>query len=114
MKKFGLLIALIFATATQAAAASPGYTIAGLKIQPPIGVFGAVRIGSCDLVTFSGCDLRTFTVGNVGNRTIPIGGFGIADQSAHLRASVDELLDNLAADITGGAGYEDGHEEYSG
>jgi hypothetical protein len=79
MKKLGLLIALTFATATQAAAASPGSTIAGLRIQSPIGVFGAVRIGSCDLVTFSGCDLKTFTVANVGNQTIPIGGFGIAD-----------------------------------
>jgi hypothetical protein len=93
MKKFGLLIALIFATATQAAAASPGYTIAGLKIQPPIGVFGAVRIGSCDLVTLSGCDLRTFTVGNVGNRTIPIGGFGIAD--------IDPLTAALAPGASG-------------
>jgi hypothetical protein len=79
MKKLGLLLALIAATAAPAAAASPGYTIAGLKIQPPVGAFGAVRVGSCDLATFAGCDLRTFTVQNVGNQTILIGGFGIAD-----------------------------------
>lgn len=78
MKKLGLLIALIAATAAPAAAASPGYTIAGLKIQSPVGAFGGVPIGSCDLVTYAGCDLRTFTVQNVGNQTISIGGFGIA------------------------------------
>ncbi len=93
MKKRGLLIALIFATATQAAGASPGYTIAGLKIHSPVGAFGAVPIGSCDLVTFSGCDLRTFTVANGGNRTIPIGGFGIAD--------VDPLIAALAPGAPG-------------
>jgi hypothetical protein len=78
MKKLGLLLALIAATATPAAAASPGYTIAGLKIQSPVGAFGAVPVGSCDLVTFAGCDLKTFTIQNVSNQTISIGGFGIA------------------------------------
>lgn len=78
MKKLGLLLALIAAIAAPAAAASPGYTIAGLKIQPPVGAFGAVPVGSCDLVTFAGCDLKTFTVQNVSNQTISIGGFGIA------------------------------------
>jgi hypothetical protein len=79
MKKLGLLFALMSAIATPAAAASPGYTIPGLKIQPPVGAFGGVPVGSCDLVTYSGCDLRTFTVQNLSNRAIPIGGFGIAE-----------------------------------
>jgi hypothetical protein len=93
MKKLGLLIALICATATHAAAASPGYTIADLKIHSPVGAFGAVPIGSCDLATFSGCDLKTVTVQNVGQRTIPIGGFGIAD--------VDPLIAALAPGAPG-------------
>jgi hypothetical protein len=78
MKKLGLLVALIAATVAPGAAASPGYTIAGLKIQSPVGAFGGVPVGSCNLVTFAGCDLRTFTVQNVSDRTISIGGFGIA------------------------------------
>jgi hypothetical protein len=78
MKKLGLLLALIAAIAAPAAAASPGYTIAGLKIQSPVGAFGGVPVGSCNLVTFAGCDMRTFTVQNVSDRPIPIGGFGIA------------------------------------
>jgi hypothetical protein len=79
MKKLGLLLVLIAATATPTAAASPGYTIAGLKIQSPVGAFGGVPVGSCNLATFAGCDLKTFTVQNVSDRTISIGGFGIAD-----------------------------------
>ena len=78
MKKLALLVTLIAATAAPAATASPGYTIAGLKIHVPVGAFGAVPVGSCNLATFAGCDLRTFTVQNVSDRTISIGGFGIA------------------------------------
>ena len=78
MKKLALLVTLIAATAAPAATASPGYTIAGLKIHSPVGAFGSVPLGSCNLVTFAGCDLRTFTVQNVSDRTISIGGFGIA------------------------------------
>lgn len=79
MKRFGLLVAAIFAVAVPSAAASSGYTIAGLKIQPAIGAFGAVPVGSCNLVTYAGCTFKTFTVKNVGSETIRIGGFAIAD-----------------------------------
>lgn len=78
MKRVVLFVALIAAIAAPAATASPGYTIAGLKIQSPVGAFGGVPVGSCNLVTFAGCDLKTFTVQNVSDRTISIGGFGIA------------------------------------
>ena len=78
MKRLGLVVTALFAIAVPSAAASPGYTIAGLKIQG-VGAFGAVPVGSCNLLTYSGCPLRTFTVKNVGTTTIRIGGFAIAD-----------------------------------
>jgi hypothetical protein len=61
------------------AAGSPGFAIDGLKIKPPIGVYGAVVVGSCDLRTYAGCKVKTFTLHNVGAETIPIGGYGIFD-----------------------------------
>ena len=39
---------------------------------------------------------------------------GIADERAHIGAALDELFDDVAADIAGGAGYEDGHGDHSG
>jgi hypothetical protein len=79
MKRLGLLVLAIFAVGVPSTAASPGYTIAGLKIPAGMGAFGGVPVGSCDLLTYSGCTLKTFTVKNVGTSTIRIGGFGIAD-----------------------------------
>ncbi len=93
MKKLGLLVTVIFAIAVPSTAASPGYTIAGLKIQPGVGAFGAVPIGSCNLVTYSGCALKTFTVENVSDVTIRIGGFAVAD--------VDPLIAALAPSAPG-------------
>jgi hypothetical protein len=74
------LTALAVALTVPAAGhATPGYTIEGLKIRPPIGSFGGIRLGSCDLITYAGCEIRTFTVENVGSDPILIGGFGIFD-----------------------------------
>ena len=39
---------------------------------------------------------------------------GIADERAHIGAALDELFDDVAADIAGRAGNEDGHEDHSG
>ena len=38
---------------------------------------------------------------------------GVTHECPHVCAPVDELLDNLAADVAGGAGDKDGHENYS-
>lgn len=69
-------VALAVPAATQARS---GYIIDGLGIRPPIGAFGGVSVGSCDLATHAGCKIKTFTVQNVGSDPIPIGGFGISD-----------------------------------
>ena len=59
--------------------AGPGYSVEGLRVKPPIGAFGGIQVGSCDLVTYTGCKIETFTLENVGSMTIFIGGFGIFD-----------------------------------
>jgi hypothetical protein len=58
------------------AEATHGYTVA-FRITPPIGAFGATRVGSCDLTTYVGCRTKTFTVTNAGSTTILFTGFGI-------------------------------------
>jgi hypothetical protein len=60
------------------AEATPGFTIAGLRITPPVGAFGATPVGGCNLVTYDGCTIKTFTVTNVGSTPILFNGFGIA------------------------------------
>jgi hypothetical protein len=59
--------------------ANTGYAIDGLQIQPPQGAFGATPIGSCNLATYVGCEIRTFTLRNVGSSNIQIWGYGIYD-----------------------------------
>jgi hypothetical protein len=49
----------------------------GLRISPPVGAFGAIPVGSCDLATYAGCKIITFTVENTGSHPIAIGGFGV-------------------------------------
>ena len=78
-RRLFVLTALAVALTIPAAAhASTGYTIDGLRVRPPIGTFGGTQIGSCDLVTYAGCKISTFTVENVGSEPILIGGFEVA------------------------------------
>ena len=73
-----VLTALAVALTVPAAAhASSGYTIDGLRVRPPVGTFGGTQVGSCDLVTYAGCKISTFTVENVGSDPILIGGFEV-------------------------------------
>ena len=74
-------------------AAGAGFTIDGLKVKPTVGAFGAVPVGSCDLTTYAGCRIKTFTLENVGSSTILIGGFGISGE--------DPLVAALAPGIPG-------------
>jgi hypothetical protein len=69
-------VALTLSTVTHA---STGFTVDGLRVRPPVGTFGGIPVRSCDLVTYAGCKIETFTVTNVGSDPILIGGFGIAD-----------------------------------
>jgi hypothetical protein len=80
-----LVIALVCATLGLAApaAASPPFTIRGLSVIPPVGGFGAVPVGSCNLATDAGCEPKTFTLVNVGATTIFVDGFGIANAGAN-------------------------------
>ena len=78
MKKLVFAIALAVAVVVPAAAAGHAYAVSGLKISPPVGAYGSVAVGSCNLTTYAGCELKTFTISNVGSSTILIGGFGIA------------------------------------
>jgi hypothetical protein len=71
------LAATGFAICASAATASPGFGPAGLRVQPPVGAFGAVRVGSCDLVSLEGCAGKTFTLTNTGTEPILFNGFGI-------------------------------------
>lgn len=66
-----------------AASASPGFTVAGLSVQPHVGAFGRVPdTGGCDLSTFSGgCTAKAFTFENIGAEPILFNAFGIADPS---------------------------------
>ncbi|MCA1707693.1 MAG: hypothetical protein LC808_32250 [Actinobacteria bacterium] len=78
-------LACAAALATPAAAeAASGFSVEGLKITPPVGAFGGTKVGSCDLVTYTGCPIRTFTLTNVGAEPILIGGFGIFGLTAAL------------------------------
>jgi hypothetical protein len=65
------------------ASASPGFTIAGLSVQPHVGAFGHVPdTGGCDLSTFTGgCKAKTFTFENVGTEAILFSSIGFADNS---------------------------------
>jgi len=58
---------------------SPGVAVDGLRVTPPIGAFGAIEVGSCDLITYAGCKIKTFTLQNVGSEVTFIGGYGIED-----------------------------------
>lgn len=62
-----------------AAEGSPGFTIDGLRVKPPIGAYGAIEVGSCDLTTYAGCKIKIFELQNVGSETIAIGAYGIFD-----------------------------------
>jgi hypothetical protein len=71
---------LVAATAVAFAApvgAAPNFTIEGLRVTPPIGQFGGVKLGSCDLQFLEGCRIRTFTLSNVGSEPILISGVGV-------------------------------------
>lgn len=70
----GVAVAL---TLPAPADASTGFTVDGLRVRPPIGAFGGIPVGSCDLVTYAGCKVKTVTVENVGSDAILIGGFGV-------------------------------------
>jgi hypothetical protein len=58
-------------------AAAPNYTIDGLRVTPPIGEFGGVKVDSCHWETAEGCKFRTFTITNVGSEPVLFGGFGV-------------------------------------
>jgi hypothetical protein len=77
-----LTVLALFAAALTvpvAADGSPGFAVDGLRVKPPIGAYGAIEVGSCDLITYAGCEIKTFTLQNVGSETVSIGGYGIED-----------------------------------
>jgi hypothetical protein len=82
-----LFLSLMFAGSVSlfvsAASASPGFTVAGLSVQPHVGAFGRVpATGGCDLSTLTGgCRAKAFTFSNVGTEPILFNGMGIADAS---------------------------------
>ncbi len=59
--------------------AHPVLALDGLKVRTPVGSFGAIAVGSCDLDTYEGCKIKTFTLENVGSVPVLIGGFGIRE-----------------------------------
>ena len=85
-----------FAVLALPAGAQRGYAVA-YRITPPLGAFGATPVGSCDLVTYEGCRIKTFTVRNVGSTTILFNGFGI-EGGDPLNAALFGPGDNTCAD----------------
>jgi hypothetical protein len=67
-------IAVAFAPPVDAA---PHFAIDGLRVTPPIGQFGALKIGSCDIQFLEGCSVIEFTLTNVGSDPILISSIGI-------------------------------------
>ena len=63
----GIAAAVVF---TAPAIAGSAFAVEGLKIKTPVGAFGAIPVGSCDLVTLQGCELKTFEFTNIGTTTI--------------------------------------------
>ena len=59
--------------------AGSGFSSDGLKLRTPVGSFGGTAVGSCNLASFAGCKIKTFTLENVGSEPIPIGGWAIGD-----------------------------------
>jgi hypothetical protein len=76
VKKLAVILALM-AASPPAASASPGYAVAGLRVQPQVVALGAAPVGSCTGSTLPDCNSRTITLTNVGTETIAISGFGI-------------------------------------
>jgi hypothetical protein len=99
-----LLIGTAFAALAMAAgaSASPGFAIDGLRIRPPNGAFGATAVGTCDLRTYTGCKVKTFTVENVGSQTILIGGYGIFDLDPSIAALVPSAGECSSLPLVGG------------
>ena len=87
LRRLGASVAVALAIPA-GAAGSPGYAIDGLRIKPPMGAFGGTQMGSCDLRTYEGCRIRTFTLENVGSDVILIGGYGIFDADPSTAALV--------------------------
>jgi hypothetical protein len=58
-------------------AAAPSYTIDELRVTPPIGQFGGIKVGSCMISWLEGCKVQTFTLTNTGSQPILFGGFGL-------------------------------------
>jgi len=58
-------------------AAHPNYAIDELRVTPPIGQFGGIKVGSCMISWLEGCKVRTFTLTNTGSQPILFGGFGL-------------------------------------
>jgi hypothetical protein len=73
---------VLAAPASASSPPSPPFTVSGLSIAQPVGAFGAIPVGSCNLVTYAGCQPKTFVLKNVGSKTIFINGFGIANAAA--------------------------------
>lgn len=69
-----LAIALAFAAPVGAA---PNYAIDGLRVTPPIGQFGGVKVGTCAIQWLQDCPVRIFTLTNVGSEPILISGIGV-------------------------------------
>jgi hypothetical protein len=77
--KFCLLSLVVTVSVLALSHTSSGFASDGLKLRTPVGSFGAIPVGSCNLATYEGCKIKSFVVENVGSEPILIGGFGIRD-----------------------------------
>lgn len=78
---FSVLPLLLLLVITTPAAAFTSYSIDNLQVRPKVARFGEIVIGSCDLSTFEGCEVKTITFTNTGSKPIKISGYGVLSPS---------------------------------
>jgi Cep192 domain 4 len=86
-------------------AARHGYAVA-FRITPPVGAFGATPVGTCDLVTYEGCRIKTFTVTNVGSTTILFNGYGVEGTDPQNAALVFPQENGCGNDISPSGSFQ--------
>jgi hypothetical protein len=94
-----------FAVLVLPAGAQHGYAVA-FRITPPVGAFGATPVGSCDLVTYEGCRIKTFTVTNVGSTTILFNGYGVEGTDPQNAALVFPQENGCGNDISPSGSFQ--------
>ena len=80
-----VLVIIAFSALPTGATVAAASTIEGLLVEPPVGDFGEVPLGTCFPITQEGCTFITFTLTNVGSSPIPFQQYGVGAPGTFLR-----------------------------